>query len=544
MNSNNHDSQDITSQEHGNAAGYAGLSRRAVFGGIAAVGGGIAATALVSACGGSESTNSTTGTTGAGGGGTEGTMNTRLGALTFDQGLPDADTRQKLYDELDFQRAVQNVIWAEPAVNNALFQKAMVAAGVPNLGAMVYDARQQPGQQTLTPNQSVTYLYDSINLKDTGPVVHTFPACPANAGLFDMWMRPILDFGTVGPNKGQGDRILILPPGYTGEVPDGYQVARSKNWQIFSITRITVNKDWPTQQAVDVYRQVQTYRLADAAAPPKKTLVLMGDPAHGGKPFPMNRPAGLDYWHLVHEIIDTETIEDRDRITLGTLAEIGIERGQPFAPDDRMKKILVDAEQTGHLMMINEAFSPRAVPRGLTKELYPGTQWENIQLLPDMTQEGPNFTYVTNRMVGYYQANGAQFAWKPQNFPPGFGQKYAAAYKDGDGNWLTGDKHYRLTVPANVPVADFWAVTVYDTELRALIEAPQHRAEFNPNIDDLVHNDDGSIDLHIGPEQRDAPAANWIQTVPGRSWFLYFRWYGPTEAFYDKSWKLDDVKPV
>jgi len=69
---------------------------------------------------------------------------------------------------------------------------------------MVYDGLQNPGQETLTPNQSV-YLYDSINLKDTGPVVHEVPEGPINAGVFDIWMRPVYDFGTVGPNKGKGD---------------------------------------------------------------------------------------------------------------------------------------------------------------------------------------------------------------------------------------------------------------------------------------------------------------------------------------------------
>jgi hypothetical protein len=471
-------------------------------------------------------------------------VTTRLGILEVDHGLPTPATRQKLYDELDIQRAVQGVIWAEPAINNALFQRAMVNAGVPNLGAMVYDKRMHPGQETLTPNQSVIYLYDTINLADTGPVVHIVPEAPINAGFFDMWMRPVLDFGTVGPNKGRGDRILILPPGYAGEVPEGYLVARPKTNQIFSITRLSIKEGMTEEKALGLYRQIQTYRLADAANSKPKTLVLMGDPARGGKPFRMNRPKGLAYWQMVHKLIDSETIEDRDRIMLGSLAPIGIERGKPFAPDARMQKILIDAEQVGRLMMVNEAFSPRTVPDGVEKELYAGTQWENIQLLPSMTQEGPNSTYVAGRMIGFYQANGAQFAWDPKDYPPGFGQKYAAAYKDRAGDWLKGENSYRLRVPANVPVADFWALTVYDIETRALIEAPQHRAEINPNVNKLRMNADGSVDLHFGPKAPAGYEANWVQTVPGRAWFPYFRWYGPTQAYYDKSWALPDIERV
>jgi hypothetical protein len=469
---------------------------------------------------------------------------TRLGSLELDHGLPTPATRQKLYDELDFERGVQAVLWAEPAVNNALFQRGMAKVGVPNLGAMVYDARMQPGQETLTPNQSVVYLYDSINLKDTGPVVHIVPPGPINAGFFDMWMRPVYDFGTVGPNKGNGDRILIVPPAYTGVIPDGYQVARPKTYQIFSITRLSVKKGMTEAQATALFHRVQTYPLSEAAHPPKKVLVLMGDPAAGGKTFRMDRPEGLDYWRLVHDIIDTETIEDRDRVTLDSLAAIGIERGKPFAPDARMQKLLIEAERVGKLSMINEAFSPRAIPDGVVKDLYPGTHWENIQLLPTMTQEGPHYSYVVSRMVGFYQANGAQFAWDPRDFPPGFGQKYAAAYQDRNGDWLKGERTYRLRVPPKVPVADFWALTVYDVDTRALIETPQHRAEINPNVQKLKSNADGSIDLYFGPKAPAGMASNWIQTLPGRAWFPYFRWYGPTQAYYDKTWSLPDFEPL
>jgi hypothetical protein len=470
------------------------------------------------------------------------TVDTRLGPLTLDHGLPTPETRQKLYDELDFQRGVQGVLWAEPAINNALFLKAMQRAGVPNLGAMVYDARMQPGQETLTPNQSVVYLYDYINLKDTGPVVYILPPGPINAGFFDAWMRAVLDLGIVGPHKGKGDRIVILPPGYAGVVPEGYLIARPKTFRIFSITRITVKEGMTAEQAVEIFRKIQTYRLADASNPPAKTLVMMGDPKKGGKEFRMNRPSGLDYWRLVHEIINQETVEDRDRIMRGTLSAIGIAADKPFAPDDRMQKILVDAERVGKLMMINEAFSPRSYPDGIVKDMYPGTHWENIQLLPSLDQEGPNSTYVTERMIGFYQANGAQFIWAPQDFPPGFGQKYMAAYKDKSGDWLKGEYQYRLHVPPKVPVKDFAALTVYDVATRALIETPQHRAEINPNLDKLKVNPDGSVDLYFGPTAPQGMESNWTQTIPGKSWFAYFRLYGPTEGFYDKSWALPDIE--
>ncbi|QIG46798.1 DUF1254 domain-containing protein [Nordella sp. HKS 07] len=468
-------------------------------------------------------------------------IETRFGALTFVDSLPTEETRQKLYDELDYQRAVQAILWAEPAINNALFRRAMDVAGVPDLGAMIYDKRMQPGQEALTPNQSVIYLYDRIDLSDDQPVIYVAPPGPINAGFFDMWMRPIHDFGIVGPNKGKGDKIVVLPPHYAGEMPAGYHPIQSKTNQLFTITRVFVNETMSEKQGTALVREIQTYRLSDAANPPAKSFVLMGDPAGGGKEFRMNRPTGLDYWRLLHQIVNDETLEERDRIPLGNLASIGIERGKPFAPDPRMEKILVDAERTGKAIMVNEAFSPRAIPEGIEKHFYPCTQWENVQLLPDMSQTGQNFDYVVNRMVAFYQANGAQLFWTPRDFPPGFGQKYLGAYKDDWGDWLKGEHSYLLRVPANVPVKDFWSVAVYDVGTRALIETPQHLAELNPKVQKLKTDADGSIDLCFGPTAPPGMETNWVQTIPGRAWFAYFRFYGPTEAFYDKSWQLPDV---
>jgi hypothetical protein len=101
-----------------------------------------------------------------------------------------------------------------------------------------------------------------------------------------------------------------------------------------------------------------------------------------------------------------------------------------------------------------------------------------------------------------------------------------------------------VKLPAKVPVADFWALTVYDVETRALIQAPQHIAEINPNVQQLKTNADGSIDLYFGPKAPVGMESNWIQTVPGRAWFTYFRWYGPTEAYYDKTWTLPNIEKV
>ena len=286
------------------------------------------------------------------------TLDSKIGKLVFDHDLPTAESSQKLFDELDFQRATQSVFWIGAAYNTYLFEKAMDVAGVQNLGAMLYDKKAQAGQEVLTPNQSVVYLFDNIDLRKAGgPVVYEVPAGPINAGFYDEWNRAFYDFGMVGPNRAKGDKILILPPDYKGDIPSGYQIAQAKTFQVYSITRVPLSKEMPAAKASALLQQIKTYPLSDPSF--KKQFILMGDPAKGGKEYRMNRQKGLKYWEQVHEIIQGIEIEERDLLALSMLREIGIEKGKPFNPDARMKKILIEAETIGHAMLVNEAFTIR-----------------------------------------------------------------------------------------------------------------------------------------------------------------------------------------
>jgi len=125
----------------------------------------------------------------------------------------------------------------------------------------------------------------------------------------------------------------------------------------------------------------------------------------------------------------------------------------------------------------------------------------------------------------------------------GLGQVYLESAKDGQGNWLDGSKNYTLRVPANAPVSQFWSFTVYDNETRCFVDtgvAPDRSSR-----DNLVKNADGSVDLYFGPQAPvGKPIENWIKTIPGKGWFTYFRLYGPTQSYFDRSWVLNDIQVV
>jgi hypothetical protein len=124
----------------------------------------------------------------------------------------------------------------------------------------------------------------------------------------------------------------------------------------------------------------------------------------------------------------------------------------------------------------------------------------------------------------------------------GQGSQYLWTYRDAKGNYLDGAKNYRLRVPPNVPAKDFWSVVVYNSLSRSLLDNGQPFPSLS-SYTKPVTNADGSVDIYFGPEAPEGKK-NWIRTVPGKGWFPFFRFYGPTEPYFDKTWKLDDIVPL
>jgi hypothetical protein len=153
-------------------------------------------------------------------------------------------------------------------------------------------------------------------------------------------------------------------------------------------------------------------------------------------------------------------------------------------------------------------------------------------------QRGEGYDELLERAAWFYEAVSFSEAMKSQT--PGLGQAYLGTYTDGNGDWLDGASTYTLHIPPDVPAKLFWSLTVYDTGTRCLIDNDQQRGDRGSRDTTLTADADGSVDLSFGPE---APASteNWIQTIPGRHWFAYFRFYGPLENYFDRSWKLDDI---
>jgi hypothetical protein len=244
---------------------------------------------------------------------------------------------------------------------------------------------------------------------------------------------------------------------------------------------------------------------------------------------------GLPYFEKLHQFIQREPVRIQDKQFLGILASLGIEKGRPFAPDARMKTILRNAAKIGCAMTATLSYDSRH-PK---KMRWPGKSlWQELFLSENPDFVNPNYEELDSRAAFCYQAIGAIKSIHKDIV--GAGSKYVAAFKDGNGDWLNGSKSYKLHVPPNPPVKDFWAVTVYDANTRSMIDSGQGRSGWD-SYSQLEKNSDGSVDLYFGPMPPAQGESNWVKTIPEQGFFLYFRWFGPLQAYFDKSWYLADV---
>nr|WP_308800886.1 DUF1214 domain-containing protein [Streptomyces polyasparticus] len=338
------------------------------------------------------------------------------------------------------------------------------------------------------------------------------PAGPTAGGVSDFWQREIGVMGEMGPDQGQGGRYLVVPPGQ--DVPldsdtDGLRVLRSTGINIMFGFR-TLDPDPERARAL-----VEAVRLYAYGSDPEAEPTRLVSPQ--GRPWSGDQPRGLAYWERLHGIYQSEVVDERDRFFLAMLKQLGIEKGKPFTPDERLTGILERATATGELMAQANCFAKRFDG----SRYWPDRQWDLVLMLDRSDQRAEHHDQLLERAAWFYEAVSFSAAMKSQT--PGLGQAYLASYTDADGQWLDGARTYTLHVPADPPAKLFWSATVYDIATRCLIDNPQQRGDRGSRDSELRYNDDGSVDLHFGPEPPADPAdeANWIQTLPGKHWFSY-----------------------
>ncbi len=461
---------------------------------------------------------------------TEPPLSGRLGQVAMDGELPQRSDLGLIFDELDYQLATQAYLWALPLVAYAEWQRVhREIFGATNFDLVHYVTyRDRLG--LITANATTPYLLNFIDLGETGPLIIEMPAGPTAGGVSDFWQREIGVMGEMGPDRGRGGRYLIVPPGQDApSLADSRLLQATGTHVMFGFRTLDPDAD----RARQLIEQVRIYPFDRRDDPPPTRLV---SPA--GRPWSGDQPRGLEYWVRVHDIYQSEIVDERDRFYLAMLKQLGIERGQPFVPDERLTRILLEGAAAGELMAKANTFAKRFSG----SRYWPERQWDLVIPLDNSSQRGPYYDQLLERASWFYEAVSFSEAMKSQT--PGFGQAYLSTYTDAESNWLEGAKAYTLHVPANPPAKLFWSATVYDADTRCLVDNAQGRGDRGSRDPELVYNDDGSVELYFGPQEPEGHESNWIQTVPGRHWFSYFRFYGPLEPYFDRSWKLGDIIPT
>jgi hypothetical protein len=458
-------------------------------------------------------------------------VKTRLGTLNFFDGVPDKATCEKVYDNLDFMRGVEVFLNTMAAASTHANFVGLRSVGCDNHTVLIHEDRVDAKTLLLTPNTQTATLWSPLDLK-AGPLVVEIP--PGVLGLADdHWMRHITDMGLSGPDKGSGGKYVFLPPDYQGQTPDGYFVGRSRTFNMTCGLRgFTIKGD--TRPAVEAFhKQFKIYPLDQAGNPPPTKII-------NGSGLYLNtiHANTFKFYEEINQVVQEEPTSAVDPEIAGQLAAIGIIKGKPFAPDERMKRILTEAAAVGNATARAIVFRARSDDF----YFYPGkSNWRPIFV-------GGSYLFMKNdaalldaRINFFYQATGVSPAMAAA--PVGSGSQYAAAMVDARGNAFDGGKTYRLHLPPNIPAKQFWSLIPYDTQTRSVLQTDQRDAGLSSETGTVATNADGSVDVYFAPT-RPSGRENWIQTVPGKSWFVYFRLYSPLEPWFDKSWRPSDIEQV
>jgi hypothetical protein len=297
-------------------------------------------------------------------------IKTCFGDLKFDlEAYPTEESVQKIYDELDLQRATQAYLDFYPAlscytsikgqIRDFGFKSSSDVGIAPGPGLT-------PSELYLTGNNSTVYASGSLDLKLDGATVVEIPP-----GMFgtpdDATYKFLVDFGFAGPDAGKGGNYLFLPLGYKGNVPDGYYVVKSPSYRIFVMMRV-----WGDigagEKAVDYFRQnLKIYPLATGS---RKGNYINTNGIGLNSLVPEDGSA----FKMLNEMIQYEPKELFGEEQSGHLASLGIVKGQPFNPDDRMKRIFDQGAKLG-VAMSRAIFYASRSPES---NYWPDRHWEKI----------------------------------------------------------------------------------------------------------------------------------------------------------------------
>jgi len=500
-------------------------------------------------------------------------VETSVGTLEFKNGVPSAETAASVFDTIDFTRALN--------VYNNSFRGASALAlkeGFESVGAgsgdiVIFEELMDSSSLFLTANADTIYYVGWIDLSK-GPVVIDQPSGGLGA-INDMWFSWVIDIGRPGPDRGLGGKYLIVGPDYDGPLPEGgYFAAHAKtNTVLYALRAFIENGNDPKPAVENITQNLKIYPYAPGsfgtpiAEALEGTVKLAGEPKipemkfinASGMSFNTIPPSDFGFFEMINENVQNEPATSYDPELAGQLAAIGIVHGKEFKPDERMKKILIDAAAVGQAF--GRALQWQFAEKHPDWAYYEGSHWGNMlwdggalfETPPPLFEDGifkpypPTGARTLDSRTAFYYAYTLDSPAMIMRIPE-VGSQYLMGFLDADGDAFDGAKTYKVNLPKGIPAKAFWSFTLYDNQTRSMLQTPQKypRAGSQSYPTPAAEtSDDGSTTVYFAPERPESVAdGNWIQTDPEKGWFTILRLYSPLPAFFDKSWQPSEVELV
>ena len=467
-------------------------------------------------------------------------VETSIGTLDFLDGAPSASTAAKVYDYLDRMRGVDTFLKGMPGASlQGLIKGSHSIGAVEAHQVVITDKLMDSKSLFLTANTSTMYVAPTLDLEKDGAIVIEAPM--GMLGAFnDAWFRYQQDIGPAGPDKGKGGKYLVLPPEYKGEIPTGYFVVKSRTYRVWVFMRASI-ADGIDAAFKNVKDNLRIYPLAKKDNPPKMEFI-----SGSGVAFNTIHANDYTFYEHLHHLIDGEHIGMLDPETRGLFASIGIEKGKPFNPDARMKAILNDAIAIANAAARSIVWHPRTEGTMKGIRVYPdtGSAWIMAWVDKNVFFNGKDGHTLNSdaRVMFHYPYTAVTPAMAVSI--AGAGSDYGIAFVDNNKMPFDGSKTYKLRLPPNPPAKDFWALTMYDNQTRSMLQTSQRFPTVGSQSEGIKMNGDGSYDMYFGPKPPAGYENNWLETIPGKGWFVALRLYGPLQPWIDKTWRPSEIELV